>query len=137
LLAGRYTLLDHSGLDELLPLCARSDVSVIAAGVVNSGILADPRDGAPFFYRPAPPDLLARARAMQDVCGRHGVALVDAALQFPFGHPSVTTVLIGSRSPDEMRRNFESMRTPIPDDLWAELRAEGLLGGDVPAPGDA
>ncbi|MFI5053452.1 MAG: aldo/keto reductase [Acidimicrobiia bacterium] len=135
LLAGRYTLLDQSALDELLPLCAERNVGFIAAGVINSGILADPRDGAPFFYRPAPPELVAKAQAMQKVCTRHGVALVDAALQFPFGHPAVTTVLIGSRSPDEIRRNVASVRVPISDDVWAELRTEGLLGDDVPVPG--
>ena len=40
LLAGRYTLLNQAGLKELLPLCASRGVSVIAAGVFNSGILA-------------------------------------------------------------------------------------------------
>ena len=54
LLAGRYTLLDQSGLDELLPLCEREGVSVIAAGVFNSGLLANPTPGAPFNYEPAP-----------------------------------------------------------------------------------
>src|SRR5205814_355269 len=54
LLAGRYTLLDQSGLDELLPLCRREGIAVIAGGVFNSGILADPRDGARYNYRPAP-----------------------------------------------------------------------------------
>ncbi len=42
LIAGRYTLLDQSALDRLYPLCASRGVSVIAAGVFNSGILADP-----------------------------------------------------------------------------------------------
>jgi D-threo-aldose 1-dehydrogenase len=137
LLAGRYTLLDQSGLDELLPLCETQHVSVIAAGVVNSGILADPRDGAPFFYRPASVELLTRARSMQQICRRHGVELVDAALQFPLGHPAVTTVLIGCRSPKEIRDNVESFQVPIPEDVWSELRAEGLLGADVPVPGES
>jgi D-threo-aldose 1-dehydrogenase len=134
LLAGRYTLLDQSALGDLLPLCAEKNVGFIAAGVVNSGILADPHDRAPFFYRPAPPEVVARAQAMQAVCARYGVSLVDAALQFPFGHPAVTTVLIGSRSPDEITRNIASVEVSISDDLWAELKAEGLLGADVPTP---
>jgi D-threo-aldose 1-dehydrogenase len=134
LLAGRFTLLDQSALEELLPLCEERGVGFIAAGVVNSGILADPRDEAPFFYGPAPPELLARARAMQVVCRRHGVELVDAALQFPLGHPAVSTVLIGSRSPEEIAHNVASLRVPIPDDVWSELKAEGLLPADVPTP---
>ena len=40
LLAGRYTLLDHSGLDEFLPLCESKSISVILGGPYNSGVLA-------------------------------------------------------------------------------------------------
>src|SRR6185312_11249934 len=58
LLAGRYTLIDQRGADELLPLCADRGVSVIAAGVFNSGILAG---GSTFNYGPAPDEVRARA----------------------------------------------------------------------------
>jgi len=40
LLAGRYTLLDRSAEDDVLPLCAERGVPVLAAGVFNSGVLA-------------------------------------------------------------------------------------------------
>ena len=52
LLAGRYTLLDHEALGALLPHCADRKISIIAAGVYNSGLLADPKPGAPFNYAP-------------------------------------------------------------------------------------
>lgn len=42
LIAGRYTLLEQPALAGLLPLCAERGVGVIAAGVFNSGLLADP-----------------------------------------------------------------------------------------------
>ena len=47
LVAGRYTLLDDSAADSLLPLCLRRDVAGLAGGVFNGGILAGPDDGAP------------------------------------------------------------------------------------------
>jgi D-threo-aldose 1-dehydrogenase len=50
LLAGRYTLLDQSGLDDLLPACLAKGVSVVIGGVYNSGLLADPRPGARYDY---------------------------------------------------------------------------------------
>ncbi len=40
MLAGRYTVLEQGALDDLLPECERRGVSVVAAGVFNSGLLA-------------------------------------------------------------------------------------------------
>jgi D-threo-aldose 1-dehydrogenase len=134
LLAGEYTLLDHTGLDELLPLCAETGVRVVAAAVFNSGILADPSDDATFFYSPAPPELLDRARKMQAVCARYDIPLAAAAMQFPTGHPAVDTVLVGMRSPDEVAANVAAFNMPIPTDLWRELKSEGLIDPEVPTP---
>jgi D-threo-aldose 1-dehydrogenase len=134
LLAGRYTLLDQSGLAELLPLAAAKKISIIAGGVYNSGLLADPRPGAFYDYQPAPDDLVARAVAVRAVCERHGVPLKAAALQFPFGHPAVATVVIGARSPAEIEENVRMLTHPIPHDLWSELKADNLLGKEVPTP---
>ncbi|HZU90416.1 MAG TPA: aldo/keto reductase, partial [Stellaceae bacterium] len=40
LLAGRYTLLEQTPLDDLLPQCLERGVSIIVGGPLNSGILA-------------------------------------------------------------------------------------------------
>ncbi len=134
LLAGRYTLLDQSGLEELLPLCQSKKIAVIIGGVYNSGLLADPRPGAPYDYKPAAAALVERARSLAEVCERHGVPLKAAAIQFPFGHPAVTTVLAGCRSVAELEENVSLLESPIPPGLWAELKAERLLGEAVPTP---
>ncbi|HET6478707.1 MAG TPA: aldo/keto reductase [Actinoplanes sp.] len=127
LLAGRYTLLDQSGGVELLPLCAERGVSVIAAGVFNSGLLADPRPGATFDYVPADPALVERALAVRSVCARHGVPLRAAAIQFPATHPAVASVLVGTRSAAEVDDAVRMAAVPIPAALWDDLRTEGLL----------
>jgi D-threo-aldose 1-dehydrogenase len=134
LLAGRYTLLDHSGLDELLPLCSERGVGVIAGGVFNSGLLADPSPRATYDYAPAAPELVARARRLADVCARHGVDLKAAALRFPLAHPAVASVLTGARSAAEMAENARLFAQPIPRALWDDLRRERLLGDHVPTP---
>ena len=121
LLAGRYTLLDRSALDDLLPLCEETGVEVFAAGVFNSGLLADPRPGAHFDYAPASPELVARAQALAAICARYDVPLTAAALQFPARHPAVTRVLTGARTADELRENVTNAAVPIPEELWAEL----------------
>ena len=121
LLAGRYTLLDQSGARELLPLCLERGIAVVAGGVFNSGILADPRPGAHYNYRVAPPELIERARQIATICERHGVELKAAAIQFPLRHPAVTAVLTGCRSVSELNENLSIFQSPIPDELWAEV----------------
>ena len=123
LLAGRYTLLDRTGARELLPLCAARNIGVIAGGVFNSGILANPRPGGTFNYQSAPPDVVARAQELAAVCERHGVELKAAALQFPLRHPAVPAVLTGCRSVAEVQENVRLFETPIPEELWRELDA--------------
>ncbi|MFI6499293.1 aldo/keto reductase [Nonomuraea typhae] len=120
MLAGRYTLLDRSGLP-LLDACAARGVKVLAAGVFNSGLLATDEPGATFDYRPASAVLLERARAIAAACRRHGVTLPQAAMAFPARHAAVATVVLGARSADEVRRNAELWARPVPEELWAEL----------------
>lgn len=134
LLAGRYTLLDASGLADLLPVAAERQISVVTGGVYNSGLLADPRPGAMFDYAPAPAELVDRALAVRAVCERHGVPLKAAAIQFPLGHPAVASVVIGARSVAEIEENVAMFTHPIPEQLWSELKSEKLLAEEVPTP---
>ncbi|MDX3244598.1 aldo/keto reductase [Streptomyces sp. ME18-1-4] len=134
LLAGRYTLLEQDGLTELLPEAAARGRSVIIGGVFNSGLLTAPRPGATYDYAPAARPVLDRAMRLLEVTERHGVPLRAAALRFPFGHRAVAGVLTGARSPEEIRDTLEQLRRPIPNALWDELRAEGLLTPGTPVP---
>jgi D-threo-aldose 1-dehydrogenase len=132
LLAGRYTLLEQGALDELLPLCLERAISIVAGGVYNSGILADPKPGAHYNYKTAPAPLLERARRIRDVCERHRVPLKAAAVQFPLGHPAVAAVVIGCRSATQLDESLEMFETEIPPALWQDLKSEGLLRVDAP-----
>ncbi len=136
MLAGRYTLLDQGALAELLPLCEQRGVSVVAAGVFNSGMLAvdRPAAGATYDYAPAAEEILARANRIADVCERHGATLPQAAAQFPLNHPAVATVVLGARTAAEVTRNATLFDTPVPLECWQELVAEGLLADNVPMP---
>jgi aryl-alcohol dehydrogenase-like predicted oxidoreductase len=121
LLAGRYTLLDRSAADELLPLCAERGAAVVAAGVFNSGVLAG---GSTYDYEAAPPEVLAARARMAEACARHGVPLAAAAVQFPLRHPAVSSVLVGARSPAEIEEDVRLLELRIPEELWGELLAE-------------
>ncbi|KAB8172913.1 aldo/keto reductase [Microbispora catharanthi] len=122
LVAGRYTLLDRSAADQLLPECERRGVAVVAGGVFNSGILAG---GTTYDYDAAPPAVLERARELDRICASHGVPLPAAALRFPHRHPAVTTVLIGARSAEEIAEDLALAAADIPDGLWEDLNHAG------------
>ncbi|XMA39676.1 aldo/keto reductase [Streptomyces albogriseolus] len=136
MLSGRHTLLDHSALDDLLPACADRGVSVLAASVFNSGILAAdrPAAGATYDYAPAAPRTLERVRRLADVCEAHGVTLPAVAMDFPLHHPAVAGVVVGMRTPEEVRRNSAAYGARVPARLWADLRGEGLLDARAPVP---
>ena len=135
LLAGRYTLLDQSALSDLLPEAERRRTAVVVGGVFNSGLLADPRSCPSYDYRPASAEVLQRALRLEEVCEGHGVPLRAAAARFPLGHPAVTGILVGVRSPQQILDAVAQYHRPVPDALWTELRESGLLGGAVPVPG--
>ncbi len=133
MLAGRYTLLDHTALETFMPDCVRRGISVLMAAPFNSGILATgAREGATFFYQQADPEVLERTRRIEAVCARHSVALAAAALQFPLAHPAVASVVTGMRSAREVADNLAHCRAPIPTAFWDELKHERLIATNAP-----
>jgi D-threo-aldose 1-dehydrogenase len=131
LLAGRYTLLEQTPIEDLLPRCVETGTSIVVGGPLNSGILAG-RDT--WNYAPAPSEIIARVEAMRAICDRNGVPLAAAALQFPLAHPAVAAVIPGPRNVAEFAANRELWRRPIPAALWAELRHAGLIHPQAPTP---
>jgi D-threo-aldose 1-dehydrogenase len=127
LIAGRYTLLDPSAAVTLLPECQRRGVGVLAGGVFNSGILVDPGSAAPYDYLPAGPGVVRRAQRIAAICARHGFAIGAAALQFSLRHPAVTAVVVGARSAAEIATDAGYLACDVPDALFDELAADGLI----------
>jgi D-threo-aldose 1-dehydrogenase len=137
LLAGRYSLLDHGALPELLPLCVARGVRVALGGAFNSGLLATGTRGggvARFNYAPAAREWVERTARIEAVCERHGVPLRAAALQFPLAHPAIHIVMVGARSVAEWHDALAMVNHPIPVAFWADLRAARLLPADAPTP---
>jgi D-threo-aldose 1-dehydrogenase len=125
LIAGRFTLLDQSAAETLLPLALERGVAVLAGGVFNSGLLAAPAAGSHFDYREAPAALVGRALELEAACGRYGVPLRAAAARFPLRHPAVASVLIGARSAAEIRDAIALRELDMPTAMWDALAAVG------------
>jgi D-threo-aldose 1-dehydrogenase len=127
LVAGRYTVLDQIGLAEFLPEAHRRNVSVVGAGVFNSGVLVNPVAGATYNYAPASEEILQKTRAIHEAIAPFGVSAATVGLQFPLRHPAVKAVLTGVRSASELESNIRDFDAEVPAELWEALEAKGLI----------
>lgn len=133
MLAGRYTLLEQDPLDSFLPECERRGVSVVAAAPFNSGLLARrPDANSHYNYGAVPKDLVQRANTIFDICEAHATTAQAAALQFPLLHPSIVSVVSGMASAKRVAGACDWFDQPVPDQVWADLRAQGLLHPNSP-----
>lgn len=123
MVAGRMTLLDRSALEDLVPAAVENSVSIVAAGVYNSGILATrrPDPDARYDYAPADRRLISAASGLADICEASGVELPEAALRFALGQPAVASVVIGARNASQVRSALERYAADIPEGLWPLL----------------
>lgn len=131
LIAGRYTLLDRSAAEQLLPAAEARGIRVVVGGPYNSGILARPLAAmgeARFDYAPADERVMARAHALEALCERFDVPLPVAALQFPRRHPAVASVIPGAASVGEVADMVDRAGRAVPDALWAALERESERG---------
>jgi D-threo-aldose 1-dehydrogenase len=135
--AGRYTLLEQGGREELIPECERRGVGIVNVGVFNSGILAneDPLTQAKYNYEEAPSEIVEKAQKLSVLAAAHDTTLPAAALAFSLRDPAVTNVTVGMRTAEQVRRNAELFRQPVPEAYWAEAVEAGLLAVDPQSAG--
>jgi len=127
MLAGRYSLLEPHGAERVFD--AASGRSLIAAGVFNSGLLAQtkPSENVMYNYLPARPEVLARVRHLVATVERFGVTLPKAALAFPLRNSNVVSIPLGVSSVEQLRENVALYQTPTDESLWEQLESEGVL----------
>ena len=124
LLAGRYTLLEQTSLDELFPACKSRNISIICAGPFNSGVLV----GREMWnYAEAPKTVIEKVTALKLIADRYKVSLAAAALQFPLANPIVSSVIPGPRSSAEVIEILKWFSECIPTEFWTDLKSQGLL----------
>jgi D-threo-aldose 1-dehydrogenase len=133
MLAGRYTLLEQGALAAINNFRERG-ISVLSAGIYNSGILATGASGGKYDYRDAPADVVTRVRALEAVCQRHGVPLKAAAAQFVRAHPAITSIILGVESPEQVAENIAVFDVPISREFWQDLKEAKLIDERAPLP---
>ncbi len=148
LLAGRYTLLDQTSLDELIPTCINNDINLILGGVFNSGILIDPSPETYFDYSKLDKDWiknlkeslvrmpkshetadywLDKAYKLKSACSEFGILLKQAAIQFPYSNEIVSSCLLGMSSPSQVNENFDLYKNIINTNFWKYLKDKKLI----------
>ena len=114
----RYTLND-TALAALLPSFAGRGIGVINASPTGMGLLT--ARGVPPWH-PATPAMVSTARQAVAYCEARGVDPVRLAIQFCVAEPAIATTLVGSASPDNIRRNVASAGESSDAELLAAVR---------------
>ena len=131
LLAGRYTLLDRTAEQTLLPLCREHGISLVIGGVFNSGILATGAvPGAHWNYGPVPEKVLGEVARLKQACETYGISLSEAALAFPRRNEAVHSLLLGCASRQELIDCLNKLSSKLivrqSDEFWSEISSLGL-----------
>lgn len=128
MIAGRYTLLEQ-GATPLLDYCADHHITVFAASIYNSGILATGTGtGSPRYnHAPAPDSVIKRVQALETACDEHKVLLHTAATQFPLRHRAVQALVVGFQQPHEVQACLSALQTPIPPAFWDALHPKVIF----------
>ena len=136
MVAGRYTLLDQSALDALVPACLARGVKLVLAGAYNSGVLATGAvAGAAYDYAPASAKVLERVRRIETFCASFGVPLRAAALQYARNCAVAAGIVVGARSGAEVADAAAMLKHPIDAAFWQALTDDGLLPRRMPGQG--
>ncbi len=110
--------LNDTSLDSLVPYLQAKQVGIINAAPTGMGLLTA-RGGPP--WHPAPPAMVAGARRAVEFCQSVGVDIVKLAVQFCVAHPGIATTLVGSASPENIRKNAAWAAEPIDFELMAKV----------------
>ncbi len=123
LLAGRYTLLDQSALDDCIPIAEEKNIGIILAGVFNSGILAKGLgDNNTYFYDKIPENIKIKYNKILKICERYNISVPSAALQFCYANKQVSSLIVGMDRQQQIDNNISNLNVKIPNDLWDELK---------------
>ncbi|NBW12439.1 MAG: aldo/keto reductase [Caulobacteraceae bacterium] len=133
LLAGRYTLLDHSrALQRVMPKVAERGLGIVVGGPYSSGALVG---GPNFEYAPATPAILDKVARIKALAEAHGVSVKAAGLHFSLAHPAVAAVIPGASRPERIAEDQAAFEEIVPAGFWSDLRAAGLIDPSAPLPG--
>lgn len=117
----RFTLMDRSA-EALYEKAAARGMGVLNAAPYGGGMLVKGPEAQPnYAYGERDGSLRQRAAQMMAACGRYGVPLAAAALQFSVRDPRIHSTVVGMSSPERIAQTLGLLTVQIPESLWEEL----------------
>ncbi|HEY1296737.1 MAG TPA: aldo/keto reductase [Chloroflexota bacterium] len=119
-----FSLISQVARERIFPAAERFGMGVVIATPLERGLLATgtkalrPED---HINRSFSPEVLHHVERLEEVCARHHVTLLAAALQYVIRHPLVATTIPGFRSPDQPAASVDAMLEEIPEAFWAKI----------------
>jgi aryl-alcohol dehydrogenase-like predicted oxidoreductase len=125
-----YSLMERSAEAELLPACEAHGVGMLPYFPLANGLLtgkfrrgSPAPEGARMSGRPISDETYGRLEALEAFAAERGRTLLELAFAGLLGQPSVSSVIAGATSPEQVKANAAAGGWALgPDDLTA-LRA--------------
>ncbi len=113
-----YTL-QNTMLADLLPYLQSKGVGVMNAAPFSARLLT--RQALPPWHK-ATPEVRAIAKQAAEHCSSRGVDIAQLAVQFSIAHPELTTCIVGSANPENVKKWVEWAAIPIDGQLLQEVQ---------------
>jgi L-galactose dehydrogenase len=112
--------LNDTALEGLIPDLNKRNVGIISASPLGMGLLSN--RGTPAWH-PAPPTVKEACAKAAALCKAKGASIEKLAVQYSLTNRDIATTLVGSASPDNMKRNIAWAAEPIDQQLLNEVLA--------------
>ena len=135
-----YNLLWRYPEQDILPYCRQHGIAVVGYSTIAEGILSgkfprnvtfpkgDHRGRGLLFDPDVWPNVFEAVEKLKGLASDISVPLAHMAIQWVTRQAGITSVLVGSRSPDQVRRNAEAMVSDVPE---ATFEAMGRIGEEA------
>jgi len=111
--------LNDTALVDLVPYLKEREVGIISGSPLSMRLLTE--QGPPDWH-PAPQDIQQACAKAAARCRAKGVDIARLAVQFGLANTDIATTLVGTASPDNLRKNVEWALSEFDDELLAEVQ---------------
>ncbi len=127
-----YNLVHRDLEREVVPACIDAGVGVMSYSPLGGGLLTGkykgmetPEAGSRLFFREKTDGPrfwnekgFLTARTLEAVASECGVPMTQLAIAWPLGRPFVSSVIIGARSPTQLKQNMTAGEWDMPREIW-------------------